>query len=294
MRKLQHVVPRIVLNDDTTVPQLGFGTSLVQPDAEPSDVNRDQTARIVGLAFDVGYRHVDTAQMYGNERGVGKAILASGIPRDELYVTSKLSNLNHHPDDVGRSYQQTLDDLGLDQLDLFLLHWPVPTLYGGDYVSTWRAIIELVADGRLRTAGVANFHPAHLDRIIDETGVVPAVNQIEMHPYFNNQAARAASLRYGIAVQAWSPLGFGSVIGDEVIGQIGAGYGKSSAQTILRWHVQRGHIVIPKSVHQARMEQNLNVFDFELSAEEMAAIDALDKGEAGRTGPNPETFDWMP
>jgi 2,5-diketo-D-gluconate reductase A len=212
--------------------------------------------------------------MYGNERGVGEAIAASGIPREELYVTSKLGNGNHRGDDVRRSLDvsldETLEQLGLEQLDLFLMHWPLPTLYDGDYVSTWEAMCELVAEGRLRTAGVSNFQRAHLDRIIAETGVLAAVNQIEVHPYFANGAARAASTRHGIAVEAWSPLGQGKLLDDQVIGRIAAARGRSLAQVILRWHIQRGHIIIPKSMHRTRMEENFNVFDFELSDHEVA------------------------
>jgi 2,5-diketo-D-gluconate reductase A len=288
------MIPRIALNDGTTIPQLGFGTYGVQPDRLSTPANVARTAEVVGHALRVGYRLIDTAQSYGTERGVGEAIAASGIPRDALYVTSKLGNGNHRPDDVRRSFEETLEKLGLAYLDLFLMHWPLPTLYDGDYVATWRAMTELVADGRLRTAGVSNFQPAHLDRIIAETGVVPAVNQIEVHPYFANSAARAASTRHGIAVEAWSPLGQGKVLADPVIGRIAAARGKSTAQVILRWHLQQGHIVIPKSLHRERMEENLAVFDFELSAEEVAAIDALDQGEGGRIGPHPDTFAWIP
>ncbi len=285
---------RITLGNETTIPQLGFGTLGVPPDRRPSRANTEKTAQIVGLALEVGYRHIDTAQMYGNERGVGEAIAASGIPREELYVTSKLGNGNHRPADVRRSFDETLEKLGLEQLDLFLMHWPLPTLYDGDYVSTWEAMCELVAGGRLRTAGVSNFQPAHLDRVIAETGVVPAVNQIEGHPYFANSAARAASTRHGIAVEAWSPLGQGRVLDDQVIGRIAAARGRSVAQVILRWHIERGHIIIPKSLHRERMEGNFNVFDFELSEQDVASIDALDKGESGRIGPNPDTFAWIP
>jgi 2,5-diketo-D-gluconate reductase A len=248
----------------------------------------------VGLALEVGYRHIDTAQMYGNERGVGEAIAASGVPREELWITSKLGNGNHRPDDVRRTFDETLEKLGVEQLDLFLVHWPLPTLYDGDYVSTWRALTGLIADGRLRTAGVSNFQPEHLERVIGETGVVPAVNQIELHPYFANRAAHAASTRQGIVVEAWSPLGQGQLLGDVQIGRIAAARGKTNAQVILRWHLQHGHILIPKTTHRERMVENLSLFDFELSAEEIAAIDALDRGESGRIGPRPETFDWIP
>jgi 2,5-diketo-D-gluconate reductase A len=284
------MVPKIALNEGTSIPQLGFGTLHVPPDRTPSPENTAKTAEIVGLALEVGYRHIDTAQSYGNERGVVEAIAASGIPRDELYVTSKLGNGNHRPADVQRSFEETLEKLGLDRLDLFLIHWPVPTLYDGDYVSTWKAMTELVADGRLRTVGVSNFLPAHLDRIIAESGVVPAVNQVEAHPYFANDAVRSASAAHGIAFEAWSPIAQGRLLEDPVITQIAGHHAKTSAQIVLRWHIQHGNIVFPKSMHRERMEENIDVFDFELSAADMASLDALDKGVAGRNGPDPETF----
>ena len=287
-------IPNVTLNDGTAIPQLGFGTLHVQPDREVTRANIDRTAEIVGLALQAGYRHIDTAQSYGTERGVGEAMASSRIPREELYVTSKLANGNHRPDDVRRSFAQSLENLGLEQLDLFLIHWPLPTLYDGDYVSTWKAMTELVAGGRLRSAGVSNFQPAHLDRIIAETGIVPAVNQIELHPYFANDATCAAAIRYAIAIEAHSPLGHGKLLDDETITSIAATRGKSNAQVILRWHIQHGHIVIPKSSRRERMEENRNVFDFELSPEEIATIDALDKGDGGRLGPNPDTFEWIP
>jgi 2,5-diketo-D-gluconate reductase A len=291
-----HDIPRIALNDGTTIPQLGFGTLNVQPDRTPTPANIERTAAIVGLALELGYRHIDTAQSYGNEQGVGRALAASRIPRNELYVTSKLSNGNHRPDDVRRSFDQTLENLGLEQLDLFLIHWPVPTLYDGDYISTWRAMIGLVKGGRLRTAGVSNFQPEHLDRIVGATGVVPAVNQIEVHPYFANDAVRAASIRHGVAVEAHSPLGHGQgrLLDDPLIRRIAAGRDKTSAQIVLRWHLQSGRIVFPKSVHRERMEENLKAFGFELSPDELAAIDGLDRGEKGRVGPHPDTFAGIP
>jgi 2,5-diketo-D-gluconate reductase A len=289
-------IPRITLNDGTTIPQLGFGTLNVQPDRRSTPENVERTAGIVGLALELGYRHIDTAQSYGTEAGVGKAIAASGIPRAELYVTSKLSNGNHRPDDVRRSLDETLARLGLERLDLFLMHWPVPTLYDGDYVSTWKAMTELVQGGRLRSAGVSNFQPAHLDRIIAATGVVPAVNQIEVHPYLANDAACAATIGRGIAVEAHSPLGHGQarLLDDEVIRRVAAARGKTSAQIVLRWHLQHGRIAFPKSVHRERMEENLGAFGFELSPDEMAAIDGLDRGEKGRVGPHPDTFAGIP
>ena len=206
-------VPTITLNNQTTIPQLGFGVFQVPP---------EETAETVTKAFEVGYRHIDTAQMYQNEEGVGEAIAASGIARDELYITSKLNNGFHQPDDARRAFDETLDELGLDRIDLFLIHWPLPTLYDGDFVSTWQTLAEFVEDGRATSIGVSNFQPAHLDRIVEETGVVPAVNQIEVHPYFTNEDARAASIRHGVEVEAWSPIAQGKVLDDEVINKIGA------------------------------------------------------------------------
>ena len=289
-------VPRITLNDGTAIPQLGFGTLNIQADRRSTPENIARTAEVVGLALELGYRHIDTAQSYGNEEGIGRAIAVSRIPRDELYVTTKLSNANHRPDDVRRSFDESLVKLGLERLDLFLMHWPVPTLYDGDYVSTWKAMTELVAGGRLRTAGVSNFLPEHLDRIIAETGVVPAVDQVELHPYFTNGATRAAAIRHGIAVEAHSPLGHGQrrLLEDPVIRGVAAARGRTTAQVVLRWHLQHGRIVFPKSTHRERIAENLEVFDFELGAAEMAAIDGLDRGEKGRVGPHPSTFAVIP
>jgi 2,5-diketo-D-gluconate reductase A len=290
----RQTIPTILLHNGMRIPQLGFGTLNVPPDRDLTPANTAKTAEVVGVALELGYRHIDTAQMYGNETGVGRAIADSGIPREELWITSKLGNGNHRSDDVRRSFDDTLTKLGLDYLDLFLIHWPLPTLYDGDYVSTWKAITELLADGRLRSAGVSNFQPDHLARIIGETGVAPTVNQVEVHPYFCNDAVRDATERHGIAVEAWSPLGQGQVLNDAVITTIGARHARKVAQVILRWHIQHGHIVFPKSMHRERMEENLAIFDFELSKEEVAAIDALAKGESGRIGPNPDTFAWVP
>ncbi len=278
-------VSTVVLNNQTTIPQLGFGVFQVPP---------DQTEATVTTAFEVGYRHIDTAQMYQNEAGVGAAIAASGIARDELYITSKLNNTFHEPDAARRAFEETLERLGLDRVDLFLIHWPLPTQYGGDYVSTWRTLTEFVADGRATSVGVSNFQPAHLDRIIEETGVAPAVNQIEVHPYFTNEAARAASIRHGVEVEAWSPIAQGKVLDDAVIGEIAAAHGKTPSQVTLRWHLERGDIVFPKSMREERMRENFEIFDFSLTDDQVAAISALDQGEAGRTGPNPDTFDWIP
>jgi len=278
-------VPAITLNDRTTIPQLGFGVFKVPP---------EETAETVTRALEVGYRHIDTAQMYQNEASVGEAIAASGIPREELYVTSKLNNPFHRPDDARRTFAESLDRLGLDGLDLFLIHWPLPTSYDGDFVSTWRTLAEFVQDGRTRSVGVSNFQPEHLDRIVEETGVVPAVNQIEAHPFFGNEAARAASHRHGIAVEAWAPIARGGVLDDPVIGKIAATHGKTPSQVTLRWHIQRGDIVFPKTVHAERMRENFDIFDFALSPEQMAEIGALDQGEGGRRGPHPDAMAWSP
>ena len=278
-------VPTITLNDRTTIPQLGFGVFQVPP---------EQTAEVTAQALEVGYRHIDTAEMYGNEAGVGEAIRASGIPREELYVTSKLNNGFHEPDAARRAFDETMSKLGLDRIDLFLIHWPLPTQYGGDFVSTWRTLAEFVEDGRATSIGVSNFQPAHLDRIVEETGVTPVVNQIEVHPYFGNEEARAASHRHQVAVEAWSPIAQGDVLGDEVVGKIAAAHGRTPSQVTLRWHLQRGDIVFPKTTRVERMRENFEIFDFELTADEMAAVTALDRGEDGRRGPNPDTFDWIP
>lgn len=278
-------VPSITLNNDTTIPQLGFGVFQVPP---------ADTAEVTTKAFEVGYRHIDTAEMYQNEEGVGAAIRASGLPREELYITSKLNNSFHRPDDAERAFDETLRKLGLDRIDLFLIHWPLPTQYDGDYVSTWRTLASFVEDGRATSVGVSNFQPAHLDRIIEETGVKPAVNQIEVHPFFTNEAAREASHRHQVAVESWSPIAQGAVLDNDVIGQIASAHGRTPAQVTLRWHVERGDIVFPKSVNEQRMRENFEIFDFSLTPDEVAAISALDKGEDGRTGPNPDTFDWIP
>lgn len=275
-------VPSLNLNDGNSIPQLGFGVFLVPP---------EETAATVTSALEVGYRHIDTAQMYGNERQVGEALAASGIARDELFVTTKLNNTNHAPDDVRRSFDQSLADLGLDHVDLFLIHWPLPTRYDGDFVSTWKAMTELTADGRAKSVGVSNFEPDHLERIIAETGVLPAVNQIEVHPQFANADARTASLEHNLLVEAWSPIGRGAVLDDPTIGEIAARAGKTPAQVTLRWHIERGDIIFPKSMHRSRMEENIDIFDFTLSPEDVATISGLDRGAEGRIGPDPKTFD---
>jgi len=278
-------VPQLVLHDGTSIPQLGFGVFQVPP---------PETAATVTAALEAGYRHIDTAQMYGNEAGVGAAIAASGIARDELYVTTKLNNGFHRPDDARREIDASLVRLGLDQVDLFLIHWPLPTRYDGDFVQTWQALIEAQEAGKTRSIGVSNFQPAHLEEIVAETGVVPVVNQVEVHPFFANEEVRAANKRHGVLTEAWSPIAKGTVADDDTIGEVASLVGRTPAQVALRWHVQRGDIVFPKSMNPDRMRQNFEIFDFELEPTQMAALDRLDRGEAGRLGPNPDAFDWIP
>jgi 2,5-diketo-D-gluconate reductase A len=245
-------------------------------------------------ALRVGYRHVDTAEMYRNERGVGEAIRAAGVDRDEVFVTSKLNNGFHRPDDARRAFEQTLTELGFDHVDLFLIHWPLPTLYDGDFASTWKTLEEFQADGRARSIGVSNFQVAHLERLAAEADVVPAVNQIELHPYFLNDEVRAYGEAHGIATEAWSPIAQGQVLDDPVITAIAERLGRSSAQVVLRWHIQRGSIVFPKSTTQQRIAENFALFDFALEPADIDRITALDRGEAGRTGPNPDVFAFIP
>jgi 2,5-diketo-D-gluconate reductase A len=278
-------VPTITLHDGTSIPQLGLGVFQVPP---------EDTALVVEQALEVGYRHIDTAQMYANEAEVGAGLKASGVDRDDLYITSKLNNGFHRPDDARRAFGESLDRLGLDRIDLFLIHWPLPTEYDGDFVSTWRTLAEFAADGRATSIGVSNFQPAHLDRIVEETGVVPVVNQVEVHPFFGNEAVREANRRHGVATEAWSPLAQGAVGDDAAIGQIATDAGRTPSQVVLRWHLQRGDIVFPKTTKVERMRENADVFDFELTDHQMATIDRLDRGEDGRRGPNPDTFDYIP
>lgn len=278
-------VPEIELNDANTIPQLGFGVF---------QIDSGQTAQAVATALEIGYRHIDTAEMYGNERGVGDAIRACGLARDEVFVTSKLNNGFHRPDDARRAFDGTLEELGFDHVDLFLIHWPLPTLYGGDFVSTWQVLEELCADGRARSIGVSNFQVAHLERLAAECDVVPAVNQVELHPYFANADVHAYCDAHAIAIEAWAPIAQGKVLGDPVVGEIAERVGRTPAQVVLRWHVQHGNIVFPKSVTPSRMAENFAIFDFELDAEAMARIDALDRGEAGRDGPHPDRFAYVP
>ena len=278
-------VPKITLNDGNTIPQLGFGVFQIEP---------EDTAEAVSKALEIGYRHIDTAQMYGNEKEVGEGIRDSGIDRDDIFVTSKLNNGFHEPDAARAAFDTTLSDLGFDYVDLFLIHWPLPTRYDGDFVSTWKTLEEFHNDGRARSIGVSNFQIEHLEKLAAETDTVPAVNQIEVHPYLANNAVRDYDQEHGIATEAWSPIAQGGVLDDSTITQIAEKVGKTPAQVVLRWHIQNGNIVFPKSVTPSRIEENFDLFDFELESGDMDEIDGLDRGEDGRTGPHPDTFDYVP
>jgi 2,5-diketo-D-gluconate reductase A len=278
-------VPNIDLNDGNRIPQLGFGVYQVKP---------EETVEAVSEALRVGYRHIDTAEMYGNEKEVGEAVKASGLDRGEVFITSKLSNAFHEPDDARRAFETTLSDLGTDYVDLFLIHWPLPTLYDGDYVSTWRTLEEFKKDGRAKSVGVSNFQVDHLERLARETETVPAVNQIEVHPYFTNETVRAYGKENGIVTEAWSPIAQGGVLEDPTITNIAEKVGKTPAQVVLRWHVQREDVIFPKSVTPSRMQENFDIFDFDLDSSDVEEISALDRGEEGRTGPHPDTFDKVP
>jgi len=274
-------VPRVTLNNGVEIPQLGFGVFKIPP-AETTD------ATLTALA--AGYRHVDTAEMYGNEKQVGEAVQASGLDRADVFVKSKLNNSFHEYDKTLAAFDRTMATLGFDYLDLFLIHWPLPNV--GDYVETWRAIEEIYRSGRCRAVGVSNFHPHHLERVLAETEVVPAVNQIEIHPYLTQEPLRAFNAAHGIATEAWSPIARGQVAHDAVIGGIAAAHGRTPAQVTLRWHIQRGDIVFPKSVDPSRIVENFALFDFELSDDDMRAISALNRDS--RTGPDPDRMSWVP
>ncbi|MDT5013762.1 MAG: 2,5-diketo-D-gluconate reductase [Mycobacterium sp.] len=278
-------VPLIDLNDGNSIPQVGFGVFQIPP---------DETAAAVRTALDIGYRHIDTAEMYGNEKEVADGIRGSDVDRGDVFITSKLNNGLHKPEDARRAFDETLSKLDTEYIDLFLIHWPLPTLYDGDFVSTWKVLEEFKNDGRARSIGVSNFQPDHLDKLAHEGSIVPAINQIEVHPYFPNDEVRAYNRKHGIMTEAWSPIAQGAVLDDPGVTRIADSAGKSAAQVVLRWHVQRGDIVFPKSVTPERIKANLELFDFELSGDEMVAISGLDRGENGRRGPHPDKFDYIP
>lgn len=273
-------IPDITLSNGQTIPQFGFGVFLVKP---------EHTVAAVSTALQVGYRHIDTAEMYGNEKEVGEAIARSDLDRGDVFVTSKLSNDAHEPDDARRAFDESLKALGFDYLDLFLIHWPLPTRYDGDYVSTWKTLEEFYREGRARSIGVSNFQPRHLRRLHAECDIPPAVNQIEVNPYLTQDEVRGFCAEHQIAVEAWSPLGRGHVLEDPMVDSIARRAGKTPAQAVLRWHIQRGDIVFPKSVNPDRIKENIGIFDFELPSEDVEAITLLNRDE--RTGPDPDKFD---
>ena len=274
-------VPSVKLNNGVEIPQLGFGVFQVPP---------EETAQAVTTALQIGYRHIDTAEMYRNEKQVGDAIARSGLPREEIFVTSKLNNNNLTYDDALRSFDRTLTDLGFERVDLFLIHWPLPTVR--DFVEVWRALEKVYQEGRARAIGVSNFQVAHLERLMAETSTVPAVNQIEAHPYLTQDELRAFGESHGIATEAWSPIGRGRVLDDPTVIEVAERAGRTPAQVVLRWHIQLGSIVFPKSVHPERMGENFQLFDFSLSDSDMAEIAALNRDE--RIGPDPDVFDYIP
>lgn len=267
--------PMVTLNDGVQIPQLGFGVYKVDPaDAE----------RVVGQALEAGYRHIDTAKLYGNEAEVGRAVRSSGIARDEIFVTTKIWNDDHGYDQARRAFDGAIDRLGLDVVDLLLIHWPAPAQ--DRYVETWRAFEAIRAEGRVRSIGVSNFKVAHLHRLLEETDVVPSVNQVELHPNLRQDEMRTFDALHGIATEAWSPLGRGAVLDDPVVTAIAERLGRTPAQVVIRWHLQLGTIVIPKSVTPSRIVENIDVFDFELDPRDLDAISSLDSGT--RLGADPD------
>ena len=277
-------IPTLELSTGYQIPQFGFGTYKI-PAEECVDA--------VKYALDLGIRHIDTAQMYHNEAEVGRAIEESGIPREEIFLTTKLNNDKHLPEDARKSFQQSLEDLRTDYVDLFLIHWPLPTRYDGDFVQTWRTLLEFQFDEKARTVGVSNFQIHHLDRLIAETGVTPAVNQVEIQPHFANNELRAFHQEHGIVTEAWSPLARGRVLGEEKVAAAAKRLGKTPAQVVLRWGIERGDVLFPKSVHPDRIKENLDIFDFQLDEQAKADLDSLDMGEQGRSGSHPDTMDIL-
>jgi 2,5-diketo-D-gluconate reductase A len=276
-------VPTVKLNDGCDIPQLGYGVFRVPP---------ADTERAVSEAFELGYRHIDTAAVYGNERGVGAAIAGSGIPRDELFITTKLWNDRHEGDEPRAAIAESLDKLGLDQVDLYLVHWPTPMR--DNYVHAWEKLIELRDAGLTRSIGVSNHLVPHLERIVAATGVVPAVNQIELHPAHQQREITAWANAHGVKIESWGPLGQGKydLFNRQPIAAAAVHHRKTRAQAVLRWHIQKGFIVFPKSVRRERLEENLDIFDFQLTNAQMAAIDGMDPGDgSGRVSAHPDEVD---
>jgi diketogulonate reductase-like aldo/keto reductase len=270
-------VPSLAIGGDVEIPQLGFGVFQVPP---------SETAETVSHALVTGYRHIDTAAAYRNEAEVGEAIRGSGLDRDEVFITTKCFNDDHGYDEAKRAMNASLERLQTDQVDLYLIHWPVPSR--DRYVQTWKAFVDMQAEGLTRSIGVSNFQPAHLERIIDETGVTPAVNQVELHPRLQQPELRRVHAERGIVTEAWSPLAQGEVLDDPTITSIAEAHQRTSGQVVLRWHLQLGNVVFPKSVTPERIRENFDIFGFELSDDEMERIESLDAGE--RIGPDPDTF----
>lgn len=276
-------IPQISLPNGILIPQLGFGTYKVVSGVYEA----------IRTAIDLGYRHIDTAQMYGNEAEVGRALADCGVDRSELFVTSKLRNDAHEPDEARKAFEQSLRDLRTDYLDLFLIHWPLPMHYGGDLLMPWSALEEIYRDELSRAIGVSNYQPQHLKVILDHADIHPHVNQIEIHPYLHNDTVRAFHRTHNIATQAWSPLARGRIFDDPILTPIANAHEVSVAQVALRWAIQRGDIVFPKASTPHRQAQNLDVFGFELTKDEMQTISTCDRGEAGRTGSHPDTMDRL-
>ncbi|HET9075764.1 MAG TPA: aldo/keto reductase [Acidimicrobiales bacterium] len=274
-------VPNLKLNNGVEIPQLGFGVFQVRP---------EDTVDAVTTALETGYRHIDTAEMYGNEKQVGQAIARSGIPRDEVFVTSKLNNDNLTYDQALRSFDQSLAELGFEHLDLFLIHWPLPTVR--DFVEVWKALERVHSEERARSIGVSNFQRPHLERLLDQTATVPAVNQIELHPYLTQEPLKAFGESHGIATEAWSPIARGKLLEDPAVIELAGRVGRPPAQVLLRWHIQLGNIIFPKSVHPDRIRENFQLFDFALSDADLGLLSALNRDE--RIGPDPDVFDYVP
>jgi 2,5-diketo-D-gluconate reductase A len=270
--------PTLTLNDGNVIPQFGLGVW---------QVPNSRAAQVVSHAISTGYRLIDTAAIYENESGTGSGIAQKSVPREELFITTKLWNSEHR--DAPRAFLDSLDRLKLDYLDLYLIHWPKPRQNA--YAEAWKALVKLKAEGLVKSVGVSNFTVPHLKRIIDETGVVPSVNQIELHPRFQQNELVAFHAEHGIVTESWSPLGQGTLFEDTYLKQLASKYGKTVAQVVIRWHLDRGFVVIPKSVRPARIDENFGVFDFELDKEDIAGISSLDSSD-GRIGPNPDTADF--